>query len=95
MVNPLQNDISETKNTEIEGGTFIFKVVNLVESNNLPDPDRLFTRYYRHSNNTTIPGMGIGLSIVRTAADLIGGEVKHSIVDQQISFTFEMPIHEI
>ena len=95
IVKPLQKDTSETKNTEIGGGIFTFKVVNLVEPNNLPDPDRLFTRYYRHSNNTTIPGMGIGLSIVRTAADLIGGVVKHSIVDQHISFTFEMPIHDI
>ena len=40
------------------------------------DLDRVFDRFYRSPESRTMPGSGLGLSIVRAVADRHGGEVR-------------------
>jgi signal transduction histidine kinase len=72
--------------------TVVFKVVNAVSAENLPDQSQLFTRYYRHPNVMGISGMGIGLTLVKSAAERMGGDVDVEILDQQVAFFVRLPV---
>ena len=65
---------------------------NEVDSTNLPDPDKVFNRYYRHENFLAKPGMGIGLNIAKSAVDLLNGEIAFSVSSSTVSFTVEIPL---
>jgi signal transduction histidine kinase len=52
----------------------------------------LFTSYYRHPNVMGISGMGIGLSLVKSAVERMGGEVGVEILDQQVTFSVHLPV---
>jgi hypothetical protein len=54
-----------------------FEICNQVSPENAPDADRLFERYYRHPNVIGQPGIGIGLNLVRVAADNLGAKVHY------------------
>lgn len=54
-----------------------FEISNRVSAENAPDADRLFERYYRHPNVVGQPGIGIGLNLVRVAADNLGAKVQY------------------
>ena len=69
----------------------IFLISNEVESLSLPDPEKVFQRYYRHDNFLTKPGMGIGLNIVKSATDLLNGTISYSVSNSIVSFNVEIP----
>ncbi len=71
---------------------YYFNITNTVDIINLPDPDQLFKRYYRHSNFISKPGMGIGLNIVQVAASLLGGQITCNINNYLISFRLKVDL---
>ena len=46
----------------------------------LPDPSRVFEKYYRSAGAIQQTGSGLGLYLVRNIATLLGGEVSMDIV---------------
>ena len=54
-----------------------FTISNRVAADSEPDEARLFERYYRHPNFQNHAGMGIGLSLVHSAAEKIGALVSY------------------
>ena len=68
-----------------------FEICNEVAPDKVPDESRLFERYYRHPEVQNQPGMGIGLSLVLSAAQKIGAVVDYKRADQQITFTVRVP----
>ena len=68
-----------------------FRISNCVAEGSLPDENRLFERYYRHPNFQNHPGMGIGLSLVHSAAEKMGATVSYQKADQQVIFEVRMP----
>jgi signal transduction histidine kinase len=70
----------------------VLRVRNEVTAENLPDQNQLFTRYYRHPNVMGISGMGIGLSLVKSAVERMGGNVDVEIVDRNVTFTVHLPV---
>ena len=70
---------------------FVFLISNEVDNICLPDPEKVFQRYYRHDNFLTKPGMGIGLNIVKSATDLLGGTILYSVSNSIVSFNVEIP----
>ena len=68
-----------------------FEICNEVAPDKVPDESRLFERYYRHPEVQNQPGMGIGLSLVLSAAEKIGAVVDYQRADQLITFTVRVP----
>jgi len=69
-----------------------FRISNRVADESLPDENRLFERYYRHPNFQNHPGMGIGLSLVHSAAEKMGATVSYQKADQEVIFEVRMPV---
>ncbi|MCB9436697.1 MAG: PAS domain S-box protein [Anaerolineales bacterium] len=60
------------------------------------EQQHLFTDFFRASNANSIPGTGLGLTIVRRATEALGGEVSfESTVGQGTTFTVILPTFEI
>jgi signal transduction histidine kinase len=83
---------NEPDTTSRGGASLVLKVSNEVASENLPDQDQLFTRYYRHPNVMGISGMGIGLSLVKSAVARMGGDVDVQILDHLVTFSLRLPV---
>jgi signal transduction histidine kinase len=77
--------------TEADAGTTYFEISNAVAEDQEPDESRLFERYYRHPGVQNQPGMGIGLSLVQSAAQKIGASVLSRKENQHIIFTVRIP----
>ena len=83
---------NEPKSPTRADASVVLRVSNEVTAENLPDQNQLFTRYYRHPNVMGISGMGIGLSLVKSAVERMGGEVGVEILDQQVTFSVHLPV---
>lgn len=60
----------------------------------IPEEDQnlLFTRFFRSSNTTNIPGTGLGLNIVRHYLDVLGGDIEvESTEGEGSTFTVYIP----
>jgi signal transduction histidine kinase len=56
-----------------------------------PDPDRIFTKYYRSLGAEAQSGTGLGLYLVRTLARLVGGDCVYAPDDKNIRFELWLP----
>lgn len=70
----------------------IFRISNSVDPSQLPDPTQLFKRYYRHDSVQALPGMGIGLSLVKAACEKIGAHIDFSMEQNNITFLLKVPL---
>ena len=68
-----------------------FRICNRVADDSHPDEARLFERYYRHPSFQNRPGMGIGLSLVHSAAEKMGASVRYQKADQEVIFEVRFP----
>jgi len=68
-----------------------FRISNRVAQERLPDENRLFERFYRHPGFQNSPGMGIGLSLVNSAAQKMGATVRYQQIDQDVIFEVRFP----
>ena len=88
----IENNLDEVLSSIKEREKLIFKISNFVRGSIIPEENKLFTKYYRHENNSSVPGMGIGLNIVQVAANLLNGSVYQSLDGDEITFTLEVPV---
>ena len=72
-------------------GLTCFEVSNQVAQGQEPDESRLFERYYRHPGVQDQPGMGIGLSLVQSAAEKIGAAVGYRRQGPRVYFNVRIP----
>jgi len=70
----------------------IFSISNYFILEAKPDADKLFQRYYRHDAFQPIPGMGLGLTLVKDAAQKSGSEVGFQLENDRITFTLSVPV---
>jgi len=75
---PHANQISDG---DFASPMIVLEICNPVDAEKTPDAERLFERYYRHPNVIGLPGMGIGLNIVRAAAEKLGATVHYRFDD--------------
>ena len=76
----------EQKDPSADKQQLVFEISNFFAENQKPDELKIFDRYYRQENVMTKPGMGIGLSIVKTALDKLNGEIQFSISERRAVF---------
>ncbi len=77
--------------TRVPAGGTCFEIKNQVQADAVPDESRLFERYYRHPSAQSQPGMGIGLSLVHSAARKIGASVAYRHDAGWVNFTVSIP----
>jgi len=68
-----------------------FEISNAVGTFGIPDVERLFERYYRHPNSMALPGLGLGLSLVKAAAAKIGASIDFQHNQENVTFTVAVP----
>jgi signal transduction histidine kinase len=68
-----------------------FEISNRVAADSEPDEARLFERYYRHPNFQNHSGMGIGLSLVHSAAEKMGAIVRYKHENGWVIFEVRIP----
>lgn len=69
----------------------VVEIANSIDPSIRPDEGKLFDRYYRHDGVQSLPGMGIGLSLVLAAAEKIQALVSCHIDDDLVTFKVEVP----
>jgi signal transduction histidine kinase len=67
------------------------KVSNPIGTYGAPDEDRVFERYYRPASSMSLPGMGLGLSLVKAAAAKIGATVDYLHDEETVTFSVKVP----
>lgn len=66
-------------------------VQNQPGSAGLPDPEQLFGKYYRSPGAHSKSGSGLGLYLVRSITELLGGQIAYDVVQGKASFTLWIP----
>lgn len=70
----------------------VFSITNYFLIQARPDPEKLFQRYYRHDSFQPVPGMGIGLTLVKDAAEKSASDINFQLEDDHIIFILSIPI---
>lgn len=68
------------------------RVTNKIGPSGLPDPGRVFKKYYRAAGAHTKTGSGLGLYLAANLAQLIKAELRYLPVDSEISFDLWVPL---
>jgi signal transduction histidine kinase len=71
--------------------TLYFEITNAIGTFGMPDEAKVFERYYRHPNSMGVPGMGLGLSLVKAAATKIGASVDFQHARDTVTFLVRVP----
>jgi len=70
---------------------YAITVSNPVGSAGAPDPERLFTKYYRSPGALSKSGSGLGLYLTHSVAQLLGVRLDHRAQGEHLSFTLWIP----
>ena len=74
-------------------GSLQIVVENDVGLAGVPDPEKVFDKYYRADRAQARTGSGLGLYLVRSIATLLGGHVRYKQAEGRIRFEVELPIN--
>ena len=86
---PPESEICVSLASEDGGHSILFE--NAQGPAGMPDPDRVFEKYYRSNGARTDIGSGLGLYIVRELLQLMGSRVQYIPRDRDIRFKVWFP----
>ena len=69
-----------------------FTIRNMPGPVGLPDPDRLFDKYYRSPHAHRYTGSGLGLYLVHHLAERLSGQIVYEPIHQHAQFTLWIPV---
>jgi ABC-type nitrate/sulfonate/bicarbonate transport system substrate-binding protein/nitrogen-specific signal transduction histidine kinase len=69
----------------------MFSIQNMPGAAGMPDPGKLFKKYYRSPGAQEQTGSGLGLYLVQSFAGLLGGKVRYEVQQEQIRLTLWLP----
>ena len=87
---PIQVQVARASNPEGKPG-FVFTVINKTGIASWPDPDRVFHKYYRSAGAQAISGTGLGLFLVASLANILGGSCSYVPDDTHVRFELWLP----
>jgi len=87
---PIQVQVARASNPEGKPG-FVFTVINKTGMASWPDPDRVFHKYYRSAGAQAISGTGLGLFLVASLANILGGSCSYVPDDTHVRFELWLP----
>jgi signal transduction histidine kinase len=74
------------------GAGLLFSISNEVGAAGLPDPARMFERYYRGEGALSQSGAGLGLWLAQEMAGNLGTVIEAQMSEDKISFSFFLPL---
>ncbi len=74
------------------GGGVELTVRNTVGPAGRPDPDRVFTKYYRHAQARRWTGSGLGLYLVNGLVQTLGGRLRYVDEGPGVAFALWLPL---
>jgi len=66
-------------------------VQNQPDTAGVPDPEQIFDKYYRSSGAHSKTGSGLGLYLVHSITELLGGQIGYDVVREKVRFTLWIP----
>ncbi|MCD6664740.1 MAG: ATP-binding protein, partial [Hydrogenophaga sp.] len=66
-------------------------VRNEVGNTGKPDPDKVFSKYYRHRQAQRRTGSGLGLYLVHGLVTNLGGQLTYHDEGERVSFRADFP----
>ena len=73
---------------------FRLRICNNIGETGLPDPARVFEKYYRGRDASRVTGSGLGLYIVRNFVNRMGGNVRCEVTEtpnKEVCFELWLP----
>ncbi len=89
-VQPIQLQVTQSRNREGAAG-LSFTVSNKTGIASWPDPDRVFHKYYRSAGAQAMSGTGLGLFLVASLANILGGSCSYVPDDTHVRFELWLP----
>jgi signal transduction histidine kinase len=83
-------DISLKPSTS-EEKAIILTVSNGVKENDIPDPDKVFDRFYKADNSRHVSSSGIGLSVAKKLTEAMNGKIRAAYSGDMFSIILELP----
>ena len=83
-------DIS-LKPSASEEKAIILTVSNGVKENDIPDPDKVFDRFYKADNSRHVSSSGIGLSVAKKLTEAMNGKIRAAYSGDMFSIILELP----
>lgn len=77
------NDVGEKE--------MVFRISNVVDDGCLPDPNLIFTKYYRSDYARRSSGTGLGLYWVNGVASIMGGKLSYRSNENNVIFELVVP----
>jgi len=87
-----QVQLNVRRTTGEEGEGVCFEVSNWPGEAGWPDPERLFSKYYRSAGSHHSTGSGLGVHLSRQIARYLGGDLTYVPDDQYVRFQFCLPV---
>jgi two-component system, sensor histidine kinase LadS len=69
----------------------VVRVINVAGSAGVPDPDRVFEKYYRSPRAHGKTGSGLGLYLVKRMAELLEGSIRYHFNGTEVNFELWIP----
>lgn len=73
--------------------TLQLTIINQIGLHGVPDPDLVFTRFYRNPLAKNITGSGLGLHLVSELCKILHFTVRCEVGENEVSFLVELPEH--
>lgn len=91
---PAETMIDICIDTEIIDNKNYWKLVitNQVRKSGMPDPERLFEKFYRSPKARNISGSGLGLFLVKSLTNTLEGQVNYTPLDKSVRFELWLPV---
>lgn len=71
--------------------TVLLTVSNGVRENDIPDPEKVFDRFYKADNSRHVSSSGIGLSVAKKLTEAMNGKIRAEYDGEMFSIVLELP----
>jgi signal transduction histidine kinase len=69
----------------------VFRILNFTGPAGMPDPDKVFEKFYRSAGAHGKSGSGLGLYLVKSITELLGGTIRYCPAENQVLFELWIP----
>lgn len=91
---PLKSEVEVRAFTRTVEGTIeaVVEIENQPAHDDWPDPDQLFSKYYRSQNAHRVTGSGLGLYLVDQFTRMLGGTITYQPTSDRLRFRLALPV---